>query len=469
MSDEIVTLEDDDQVLDVELENYNVPVQEAVIHEGTTAYWNAQSSLIAESGHIYAYTDYTTVEGNDSPGIKVGDGVTILSELPFVSGDTTVLDAHIANTVIHVTAAEKESWDNKVDPEEGKGLSENDFTDALKAKLEGIEAGAEVNVQSDWAETDTTADSFIQHKPEIPDHTSDLINDSGFITANEAPVQGVKGSAESAYRTGNVSVSKTDIGLGNVDNTSDLNKPISTAVQNALDLKANAALIGAANGIAELDSNGFVPAAQLPSYVDDILEFASMSAFPATGETGKIYVALDTNLTYRWGGSEYVEISQSLALGETSGTAYRGDRGKAAYDHSQLTSGNPHHVTAADVGLGNVDNTADTDKPVSTAMQAALNGKQNTLNWDNEPTSGSTNPVTSGGLYTLLSVVASEATALSIKTTETALSASIMTLLNRIFGAYPTSEVGDLIVQDLVDGNILLAQLAKNIKESGVF
>ena len=244
MSD-IVTLEDDDQVLDVELENYNVPVQEAVIHEGTTAYWNAQSSLIAESGHIYAYTDYTTVEGNDSPGIKVGDGVTLLSELPFVSGDTTVLDAHIANTVIHVTAAEKESWDSKVDPEEGKGLSENDFTDALKAKLEGIEAGAEVNVQSDWAETDTTADSFIQNKPEIPDHTSDLINDSGFITANEAPVQGVKGSAESSYRTGNVSISKTDIGLGNVDNTSDADKPISTAVQNALNTKQGTLTAGA--------------------------------------------------------------------------------------------------------------------------------------------------------------------------------------------------------------------------------
>ena len=111
--------------------------------------------------------------------------------------------------------------------------------------MEGIEAGAEVNVQSDWAETDTTADSFIQHKPEIPDHTSDLINDSGFITANEAPLQGVKGSAESSYRTGNVSVSKADIGLGNVDNTSDLNKPISTAVQTALDGKQGTLTAGA--------------------------------------------------------------------------------------------------------------------------------------------------------------------------------------------------------------------------------
>lgn len=91
---------------------------------------------------------------------------------------------------------------------------------------------------------------------------------------------------------------------------------------------------GAANGLAELDANGLVPSSQLPSYVDDVLEYASKSAFPATGTAGKIYVALDTNLTYRWSGSAYVEISPSLALGETSSTAYRGDRGKTAYDHA---------------------------------------------------------------------------------------------------------------------------------------
>lgn len=92
---------------------------------------------------------------------------------------------------------------------------------------------------------------------------------------------------------------------------------------------------GAANGVAELDSTGKVPSAQLPSYVDDVLEFDSQSAFPGTGEAGKIYVAKDTNKTYRWGGTSYVEISASLALGETASTAYRGDRGKIAYDHSQ--------------------------------------------------------------------------------------------------------------------------------------
>lgn len=102
--------------------------------------------------------------------------------------------------------------------------------------------------------------------------------------------------------------------------------------------------------------SGKIPEANLPSYVDDVLEYNSKSKFPTSGETGKIYVDISTNLTYRWGGSAYVEISPSLALGETSGTAYRGDYGAIAYAHSQKTSGNPHGVTKSDVGLGNVEN-----------------------------------------------------------------------------------------------------------------
>ena len=89
---------------------------------------------------------------------------------------------------------------------------------------------------------------------------------------------------------------------------------------------------GQPGGLAELDSTGKVPAAQLPSYVDDVLEFSTKNQFPQTGETGKIYVAKDTNLTYRWTGTQYLEISQSLALGETPSTAYPGDKGKANRD-----------------------------------------------------------------------------------------------------------------------------------------
>ena len=106
---------------------------------------------------------------------------------------------------------------------------------------------------------------------------------------------------------------------------------------------------GVNGGVAELDSTGRVPVAQLPSYVDEVQEYTNRAAFPDTGEDGKIYVAEDTNITYRWSGSDYVEISPSLALGETAQTAYRGDHGLTAYNHSQ-TTGNPHNTTAADVG-----------------------------------------------------------------------------------------------------------------------
>lgn len=129
--------------------------------------------------------------------------------------------------------------------------------------------------------------------------------------------------------------------------------------------KLDATLKGAANGLAELDASGKVPAAQLPSYVDDVVEgyfynskFYKESAHTTeiTGETSKIYMDLATNKIYRWSGTAYAVVSETLALGTTASTAFRGDQGKAAYDHSQLTNGNPHNVTKTDVGLGNVEN-----------------------------------------------------------------------------------------------------------------
>lgn len=103
-----------------------------------------------------------------------------------------------------------------------------------------------------------------------------------------------------------------------------------TAITNSLN--AFISTKGQPGGLAELDSTGKVPAAQLPSYVDDVLEFSTKAQFPQIGETGKIYVSKDTNLTYRWTGTQYLEISQSLALGETPSTAYPGDKGKANRD-----------------------------------------------------------------------------------------------------------------------------------------
>lgn len=216
---------------------------------------------------------------------------------------------------------------------------------------------------------------------------------------------------------------------------------------------------GAPNGLASLNESGIIPSAQLPSYVDDVIEVDTFSNLPGTGESGKIYIVQDTNLTYRWSGTDYVEISKSLALGETSSTAYPGDKGKATTDklnripdklitdtvnvnqsttkavlnfttyrqeaqqvgrntltitsatisqaglmsssdktkldglkdQAGITSdinavqtnlethinnkSNPHEVTKDQVGLDQVDNTSDANKPISNATQTALNGK----------------------------------------------------------------------------------------------
>lgn len=107
-----------------------------------------------------------------------------------------------------------------------------------------------------------------------------------------------------------------------IGDTSELNNK----VQQFIDSK------GAPNGLASLNESGIIPSAQLPSYVDDVIEVDTFNNLPDTGESGKIYVVQDTNLTYRWSGTAYVEISKSIALGETSSTAYPGDKGKATTD-----------------------------------------------------------------------------------------------------------------------------------------
>ena len=284
--------------------------------------------------------------------------------------------------------------------------------------------------------------------------------------AQKNTITGVKGDSETLYRTGNVNITKANIGLNNVENKSSATirgELTSSNVTTALGYTPlNNNLKGANNGLAELDANGKVPTAQLPSYVDDVLEYSAKASFPTTGETGKIYVDTSTNKTYRWGGSAYAEISPSIALGTTSSTAFRGDYGQAAYTHAVTNKGNKFdsglykiatnaegHVTGAtavaknditalgipaqdttysaattsaaglmsaadktkldgiaagaqkntitgvkgnaetsyrtgnvnitkgNIGLGNVDNTTDADKPISTAQQAALDKKLN--------------------------------------------------------------------------------------------
>lgn len=213
-------------------------------------------------------------------------------------------------------------------------------------------------------------------------------------------------------------VTKDQVGLGNVDNTADKDKPISDATQKALDsiktetntiiethiadknnphevtkeqiglgevtndAQVKRSEMGVAGGVATLDQEGKVPSSQLPSFVDDVIEVDSYDNLPTTGEAGKIYVTKDTNLTYRWSGSRYIEISASLALGETSSTAYPGDKGKETTDKVNThvaDLNNPHQVTKEQVGLGNVDNTSDLDKPVSNATQELVDNTKKEL------------------------------------------------------------------------------------------
>ena len=186
----------------------------------------------------------------------------------------------------------------------------------------------------------------------------------------------------------------------------DVNDAVEALAKGSSESYINVNRMGVASGVATLDENGLVPSTQLPSYVDDVVEVEMASdlsgATLADGkavdpESGKIYVnVLGTgadNKTYRWSGSKFVVISETLALGDTAATAFDGLRGKAAYDHSQAaharvdatkteasanngyikvdgadvlvythpavegaTATNPHGTTAADVGLDKVEN-----------------------------------------------------------------------------------------------------------------
>lgn len=169
------------------------------------------------------------------------------------------------------------------------------------------------------------------------------------------------------------SVNKSQVGLGNVTN----------------DAQVKRSEMGVAGGVATLDGTGKVPSSQLPSYVDDVLEYTNKSTFPTTGETGKIYVDTSTNKTYRWSGTTYVEISASLALGETSSTAYAGDKGKALATQVSALENTVRNIpditlisvdqmaesaadgTAVTIAFKKYDRASSTESSVSTKISAA--------------------------------------------------------------------------------------------------
>lgn len=167
-------------------------------------------------------------------------------------------------------------------------------------------------------------------------------------------------------------VTKAQVGLGNVDNTADINKVVASAGRLTEGKKINNVVFDNTQDITinvdDIDASkitsGIIDAARLPSYVDDVLEFSSFDDFPLVGETGKIYVAIDTNKTYRWSGTSYIYITS-------------GGGGSGAVDSVAGKTG-VVILNKNDVGLNQVDNTSDVNKPISTATQTALNTKIDT-------------------------------------------------------------------------------------------
>lgn len=225
------------------------------------------------------------------------------------------------------------------------------FTQAEKTKLEGIEAGA-----------------------------TKTIIDTALNSTSENPVQN---KVINSALAGKVPTSRTV-------NGKDLSTNITLTADDVDAIPADQK--GANNGVAELDATGKVPAAQLPSYVDDVIEgYMSAGKFykePAhttviNGEAGKIYVDLTTNKTYRWGGTAFAEISASLALGETSTTAFRGDYGKIAYDYAMEEHApvNAERNVIVGVQVNGEDLTPDGSRKVNVEVPTAVSDLENDLDF----------------------------------------------------------------------------------------
>lgn len=267
--------------------------------------------------------------------------------------------------------------------EDGKTISATDTTyvDATtstsglmsatdKTKLDGVATGAQVN---------TIETIKVNGNALTPDtNKAVLISTSNFFINSLDTTQNTFNAITESIDRANMSISsngENDISVSVSDSshnmltrqlaTSNDIRALETKTEDLKNSKLDASLKGVANGVAELDANGKVLTSQLPSFVDDVIEAENFAALPNEGETGKIYVTLDDNKTYRWSGSAYVEISASLALGETDSTAYRGDRGKVAYDHA--TDANKISSAVAS-GMYKVAGTADGHIASLTAM-----------------------------------------------------------------------------------------------------
>lgn len=279
-----------------------------IINNKTASEWSSNSTFVGLKGELLIESD--------TRKMKIGDGTTTYASLPYVNVTPSEVSTVIANSHTH---SNKSILD----------ATTASFTTELLEKLNNVDATAtKITIDDSLSSTSTNP---VQNK---------VINSA--LDGKVPTTRTVNNKALSA----NISLTANDVGAVPTSRTVN-GKALSANISlTASDVSAiPTSSKGTASGVAELDSSGKVPSSQLPSFVDDVLEgyygdsthFYSDSGKTTayTGETGKIYVDLTSNKTYRWSGSTYVVISETLALGETSTTAYRGDRGKIAYDHSQ--------------------------------------------------------------------------------------------------------------------------------------
>lgn len=253
-----------------------------------------------------------------------------------------------------VSTATQTALSNKVDKITGKGLSTNDFTTAEKSKLDGIETGAEVNVQSDWEQSDTTADDYVKNKPTIP-------------TVNNATITIQKNGTTVDSFTANQAGNKTI----------NITVPVTAADVSALPASTKYG----SSITASINSTTYVMTITLKDQNGSTL-----------GTAQTIDLPLETMVV----GGSYDSTNKKVVLTLKNGNTVE-------FSVADLVAGLQTEITAQNkLSADLVDDTNATHKFVTTSEKTTWNGKQDTLTFDNSPASGSNNPVKSGGIYTAL-------------------------------------------------------------------